>query len=246
MPSGILLWGPPGTGKTLMAEAVAGETGKPYMFVDPSAFVQTFIGVAPMKIKWLYRKLRKQALRNGGVVVFFDEADVLGNRGSTSQGGQFDSRREHESLAGLHSCNAVHYVDDHDRSRIVWHGLQPVDSRHRRGGPEAPQIAASSSWAAWAWAAASGALQALLTEMSGLKQAARLLQPPLPVVPVHEAEGAAEVPDPAHHGHQPAGHARRTPCCGPGASTASTRSATRTSTAAAARSRATSTRSATS
>ena len=29
VPSGLLLWGPPGTGKTLMAEAVAGETGKP-------------------------------------------------------------------------------------------------------------------------------------------------------------------------------------------------------------------------
>ena len=83
VPSGILLWGPPGTGKTLMAEAVAGETGKPYMFVDPSAFIQTFIGVAPMKIKWMYRKVRKLALRYGGVVVFFDEADALGNRGGS-------------------------------------------------------------------------------------------------------------------------------------------------------------------
>src|SRR5215207_2647891 len=33
VPGGILLWGPPGTGKTLMAEAVAGETGKPFVFV---------------------------------------------------------------------------------------------------------------------------------------------------------------------------------------------------------------------
>jgi ATP-dependent Zn protease len=40
VPSGVLLWGPPGTGKTLMAEAVAGETGKPYVFVDPGAFAQ--------------------------------------------------------------------------------------------------------------------------------------------------------------------------------------------------------------
>ena len=40
VPSGLLLWGPPGTGKTLMAEAVAGETGKPYVFVDPGAFAQ--------------------------------------------------------------------------------------------------------------------------------------------------------------------------------------------------------------
>ena len=36
VPGGILLWGPPGTGKTLMAEAMAGETGKPYVFVDPA------------------------------------------------------------------------------------------------------------------------------------------------------------------------------------------------------------------
>ena len=47
----------------------------------PQAFVQTFMGVAPMKMKWLYRRLRKNALKYGGVVVFFDEADVLGNRG---------------------------------------------------------------------------------------------------------------------------------------------------------------------
>ena len=167
VPSGILLWGPPGTGKTLMAEAVAGETGKPYVFVDPSAFVQTFIGVAPMKIKWLYRKLRKQALRNGGVVVFFDEADVLGNRGSTSQGGQFDSRREHESLAGLHSCNAVHYVDDHALS-IVWHGLQPstagIDGEDQK--PEKRGIIMGGM----GMGGGMGALQALLTEMSGLRK----------------------------------------------------------------------------
>ena len=36
VPSGILLWGPPGTGKTLMAEAVAGETGRPFVFVSPA------------------------------------------------------------------------------------------------------------------------------------------------------------------------------------------------------------------
>lgn len=44
VPGGILLWGPPGTGKTLMAEAVAGETGKPFVFVDPGAFINMFMG----------------------------------------------------------------------------------------------------------------------------------------------------------------------------------------------------------
>ena len=83
MPGGILLWGPPGTGKTLMAEAVAGETGKPFVFVDPGAFNAMFMGVGILKVKSLFRKLRKLALRYGGVIVFFDEADTLGNRGGS-------------------------------------------------------------------------------------------------------------------------------------------------------------------
>src|ERR1700733_6620682 len=87
VPGGILLWGPPGTGKTLMAEAVAGETGRPYVFVDPGAFINMFMGVGILKVKSLFRKLRKLALRYGGVIVFFDEADSLGSRGAMAQGG---------------------------------------------------------------------------------------------------------------------------------------------------------------
>ncbi|MGH2540286.1 MAG: AAA family ATPase, partial [Actinomycetota bacterium] len=44
VPGGVLLWGPPGTGKTLMAQAVAGESAKPFVFVDPGAFTQMFMG----------------------------------------------------------------------------------------------------------------------------------------------------------------------------------------------------------
>ena len=65
-----------------MAEAVAGETGRPYVFVDPGAFINMFMGVGILKVKSLFRKLRKLSLRYGGVIVFFDEADALGNRGS--------------------------------------------------------------------------------------------------------------------------------------------------------------------
>ncbi|HZB40469.1 MAG TPA: AAA family ATPase [Ilumatobacter sp.] len=86
-PGGILLYGPPGTGKTLLAEAAAGETGKPFVFVDPGAFINMFMGVGIIKVRSLFRKLRKLALRYGGVVVFFDEADSLGNRGVATQGG---------------------------------------------------------------------------------------------------------------------------------------------------------------
>ena len=59
VPGGILLWGPPGTGKTLMAESMAGETGKPFVFVDPGAFTNMFIGIGVLKVKSLFRKLRK-------------------------------------------------------------------------------------------------------------------------------------------------------------------------------------------
>ncbi len=45
VPGGILLWGPPGTGKTLIAQAVAGETAKPFVFVEPGAFINMFMGV---------------------------------------------------------------------------------------------------------------------------------------------------------------------------------------------------------
>ena len=65
VPGGLLLWGPPGTGKTLMAEAVAGETGKPYVFVDPGAFINMFMGIGVLKVKGLFRKLRKLSLRYG-------------------------------------------------------------------------------------------------------------------------------------------------------------------------------------
>ena len=76
VPGGILLWGPPGTGKTLMAEAMAGETGKPYVFVDPGAFINMFFGVGILKVKGLFRKLaqargpvrrRDRLLRRGGL-----------------------------------------------------------------------------------------------------------------------------------------------------------------------------------
>src|SRR4029078_7307516 len=86
VPGGLLLWGPPGTGKTLMAEAVAGESGRPYVFVSPWAFNAMFMGVGILKVKSLFRKLRKLAVRYGGVIVFFDEADSLGSRGAPAQG----------------------------------------------------------------------------------------------------------------------------------------------------------------
>lgn len=164
VPSGLLLWGPPGTGKTLMAEAAAGETGKPYVFVDPSAFIQTFMGVAPMKIKHLYRKLRKLSLRYGGVVVFFDEADSLGNRGANvgSMGGvkatdDLDHLRwlSPQAQAALMRAMAPAQLDDPST------GDAGEPRRRRRDGIIMAGMNGGGGM---------GTLQALLTEMNGLNK----------------------------------------------------------------------------
>ena len=57
VPGGVLLWGPPGTGKTLMAQAVAGETERPFVFVEPGAFINMFFGVGILKVRSLQKSL---------------------------------------------------------------------------------------------------------------------------------------------------------------------------------------------
>ncbi|GAA1879733.1 AAA family ATPase [Pseudonocardia ailaonensis] len=170
VPGGILLWGPPGTGKTLMAEAVAGETGKPYVFVDPGAFINMFMGVGILKVKSLFRKLRKLSLRYGGVIVFFDEADALGNRGSlagTGPGGAprgFTPPPFHGS-----GCHGFSYLSRDTQSLLFRDSMSqapPVEetrSRFMMGGMQG------------GGGGGGGTLQALLTELSGLKKPRGLL-----------------------------------------------------------------------
>src|SRR6202050_3501448 len=120
VPGGILLWGPPGTGKTLMAEAVAGETGRPYVFVDPGAFINMFMGVGILKVKSLFRKLRRLALRYGGVIVFFDEADALGNRGQMMPGGAGGGRGTAAPAPFAHAgCRGFSYLSADTQWRLA-------------------------------------------------------------------------------------------------------------------------------
>ena len=81
------------------------------MFVDPGAFINMFMGVGIIKVKSLYRKLRKLSLRHGGVIVFFDEADSLGSRGAM---GALEGFRRHtaiaERFAATQGCNGIHYL----------------------------------------------------------------------------------------------------------------------------------------
>lgn len=142
VPGGLLLWGPPGTGKTLMAEAMAGETGKPFIFVDPGAFNNMFFGVGVMKVKSLFRKLRKLALRYGGVVVFFDEADALGNRGIVTTGQRMSPD----------ACHGGNYLSESAINVLTREKFVVGGAANQGGG------------------GGMGTLQALLTELSGLKK----------------------------------------------------------------------------
>ena len=155
VPGGILLWGPPGTGKTLMAEAVAGETGKPYVFVDPGAFINMFMGVGILKVKSLFRKLRRLALRYGGVVVFFDEADSLGNRGAVTAGAPGGGRTGAAfSVAGCHGFSYLSRDTQWEIASAALKDRQIVGGMMNGGGNGGGM----------------GTLQALLTELSGLKK----------------------------------------------------------------------------
>ena len=169
VPSGILLWGPPGTGKTLIAKAVAGETGRPYVFVDPGAFQNMFFGVGILKVKGLFRKLRKLALRHGGVIVFFDEADALGSRG-----GSVASATPGPSYAQVPShCNGAHYVSEGtaDFLRAMESRQSPRQSSLvEPSGSSYARIKNVVMGGMGGGGGGMGTLQALLTEISGLEK----------------------------------------------------------------------------
>ncbi len=165
VPGGILLWGPPGTGKTLMAESMAGETGKPFVFVDPGAFNNMFFGIGILKVKSLFRKLRKLALRYGGVVVFFDEADALGNRGIMTNRGP--------GAYATDNCHGAGYLSERANSLITVSNLiSKKDSAvlNKTLPTKAPLINRFMMGAGGGGGAGTGTLQALLTELSGLKK----------------------------------------------------------------------------
>ena len=167
VPGGLLLWGPPGTGKTLMAEAVAGETGKPYVFVDPGAFINMFMGVGILKVKSLFRKLRRLALRYGGVIVFFDEADSLGNRGMTTQGAPGGQQRSGAAAFAHAGCHGFSYLSRDTQWQLAKHAMDSAATDEPDTRRSRQMIGGMMNGGG---GGGMGTLQALLTELSGLKK----------------------------------------------------------------------------
>jgi ATP-dependent Zn protease len=160
VPGGILLWGPPGTGKTLMAEAMAGETGMPFVNVDASMLG---IGIGPLKVILLFRKLRKLALKYGGVVVFFDEADALGNRGLLAgMPGQGLPAKTPSPFSHARSCGGLGYLSDAARAHLFSEPPTEVEEGTRRNR----FIMGMGGMGGMG----GGILQVLLAQLSGLKK----------------------------------------------------------------------------
>jgi cell division protease FtsH len=168
VPGGLLLWGPPGTGKTLMAEAVAGETGRPYVFVDPGAFINMFMGVGILKVKSLFRKLRRLALRYGGVIVFFDEADSLGNRGMMTQGAPGGQQRSGTPAFAQAGCHGFSYLSRDTQWRLTKHAMESATDDEPDTRRSRQMIGGMMNGGGGG--GGMGTLQALLTELSGLKK----------------------------------------------------------------------------
>jgi ATP-dependent Zn protease len=172
VPGGILLWGPPGTGKTLMAEALAGETGHPFVNIDAS-MINT-MGMGVLKVKMLFRKLRRYALKYGGVVAFFDEADALGNRGMLGgmpgQQGLPAKSPSPSPFGHADQCGGLAYVSDASRTLLLTQATAPdpeFDDHSRRSRFFMGMGGMGGG--------GGGVLQVMLTELSGLKKPRGLL-----------------------------------------------------------------------
>jgi cell division protease FtsH len=161
VPGGILLWGPPGTGKTLMAEAMAGETGMPFVNVDASMLN---VGIGPLKVILLFRKLRKYALKYGGVVVFFDEADALGNRGLVGgMPGQGLPAKTPSPFTTARSCGGLGYLSDAARASLL---SSPPETHVEEGTRRNRFLMGMGGMGG----GGGGILQVLLAQLSGLKK----------------------------------------------------------------------------
>jgi cell division protease FtsH len=100
-PHGILFEGPPGTGKTLMAKAVAGASGVPFLFATGSGFSNMFLGIGNMKVRRLFRRARNMSDKYGGAVIFIDELDAVGSRGSVSDRSVSDRATDRIIMGGM-------------------------------------------------------------------------------------------------------------------------------------------------
>jgi ATP-dependent Zn protease len=123
LPKGVILYGPPGVGKTYLAKAAANASSKPLILYPPGATASTFMGIAELKIFMLFREVRKQARRHGGVIVFYDEIDVMGSRGGMI-GGMLDKLGMNRSAV---KGSYQHFLSGSAYEERAYEGCVPYD-----------------------------------------------------------------------------------------------------------------------
>ena len=79
---GLMLYGPPGCGKTFLARALAGEIGARFVNVGLNEVLDMWFGESERKLHELFENARRRA----PTVLFFDEADALGQRRTQLKG----------------------------------------------------------------------------------------------------------------------------------------------------------------
>lgn len=80
IPKGVLLTGHSGTGKTMLAKALAKESGVPFYATSGSEFVEMIVGVGAGRVRSMFAMAKEHA----PCIIFIDEIDALGKRGSNS------------------------------------------------------------------------------------------------------------------------------------------------------------------
>jgi ATP-dependent 26S proteasome regulatory subunit len=108
LPRGAILYGPPGTGKTVFSKALAKETGLPFINMQTENLYSQYLGQSGR----LFARALKIAEKNAPAIIFIDEIDRFGRRGSTtSDGASEETRRVYNQV--------LEYLGDQDRKTIL-------------------------------------------------------------------------------------------------------------------------------
>jgi cell division protease FtsH len=101
VPKGALFYGDPGVGKTYIAEAVACESGVPFLKLSAGELKDSLLGGTAKQIKALFARAKKTAKKKGACIVFLDELDSLGTARSKSSNISGADREMDDSLNQL-------------------------------------------------------------------------------------------------------------------------------------------------